>query len=151
LLVDYDIKELKKLLKPEHLQNRKADLWRYHELLPVQDRKNIVSLGEGMTPLIPVPKIGLDMGIPHLHMKDDGCAIAVDDQTMLEEQENVAKTEGAFVCPEGAATFAADRSLRENGWIGEKEKVVVLNTGAGIKYPDSVNIDVPTLQPEDRL
>jgi len=52
----------------------------------------------------------------------------------LSEQARCARTEGAFVCPEGAAALAAVRVLRETGWLSEKERVVVLNTGAGIKY-----------------
>src|SRR5262249_19128326 len=47
-------------------------LWRYHELLPVRDEANVVSLGEGMTPLIPIPSYGRQIGLPGLLMKDEG-------------------------------------------------------------------------------
>lgn len=50
LLVDYDLKEIGKVLKPTDLLTRNTDLWRYHELLPVQNKENVVTLGEGMTP-----------------------------------------------------------------------------------------------------
>ena len=50
---------------------------------------------------------------------------------------HLAAAEGAWVCPEGAACLAAARELRESGWIGEHEQVVVLNTGTGLKYPDT--------------
>jgi threonine synthase len=367
LLVSYNLDELRQNFKPSDLVGRSSDLWRYHELLPVQDEGNVVSLGEGMTPLIPMPQVGVDMGIQNLFMKDegiiptgtfkargaavgvskakelgvqelamptngnagaswslyaaragikssivmpvdapkitrnecaisganlylvnglisdagkivgqavkdhqlydastlkepyriegkktmgleiaeqmgwkvpdvilyptgggvgligiykaltelqelgwigdklprlvavqaegcapivkaweekktesefwpdsstiafgvnvpkalgdflvldaiyktDGCAIAIDDPSLLAEQEKIARMEGAFVCPEGAATFVAARRLRENGWIKEGETVVALNTGMGIKYPDTVQIDVPTLEPEE--
>jgi threonine synthase len=370
LLVNYDLEGLKKELSSSDLIGRSSDLWRYHELLPVEDEKNVVSLGEGMTPFIPMPQIGLDMDIKNLFMKDegiiptgtfkargaavgvskakelgveelamptngnagaawslyaaragikssivmpvdapkitrnecaisganlnlvnglisdagkivgqavkenelydastlkepyriegkktmgleiaeqmdwevpdvilyptgggvgligiykaltelqalgwikddkmprlvavqaegcapivkaweekktesefwadsstiafgvnvpkalgdflvldalyktDGCAIAIDDSSLLAEQEKIAKLEGAFVCPEGAATFVAARRLRENSWIKEGETVVALNTGMGIKYPDTVQVEVPTLEPGEPM
>jgi threonine synthase len=365
LLVDYDLEELRKVLKPEDFKVRNADLWRYHELLPVENKENIVSLGEGMTPFLPMKTIGSDMDITNLFMKDegiiptgtfkargaavgvsmakelkveelamptngnagaawalyaarggiqstivmpvdapkitrnecavaganlylvdglisdagkivgqtvkdydlfdvstlkepyriegkktmgyeiaeqmgwkvpdvilyptgggvgligiykalkelqtlgwieegkmprlvavqadgcapivkawkenkkesefwadsetvafginvpkalgdflvleslyetDGCAISIDDEAILTEQEKIAKMEGAFICPEGASVFVAARRLREENWIKEGEVVVALNTGAGIKYPDTVSVEIPTLQ-----
>ncbi len=80
-----------------------------------------------------------------------GCAIAIDDRDTLQTLAEVARLEGSFVCPEGAAAFAAARQLRESGWIREHERVVVLNTGAGIKYPDTVQIQPPLLQRDERL
>jgi threonine synthase len=64
-----------------------------------------------------------------------GTAIAIDDAQTLTEQARCARLEGAFICPEGAATLAAVRRLRESGWLDADEETVVLNTGAGIKYP----------------
>lgn len=83
--------------------------------------------------------------------ESDGCAITVEDADLLEEQGRIARYEGAFVCPEGAAAFAAARRLRENGWIREEDTVIALNTGSGIKYPETVRIDVPILQPGERI
>ncbi|ANS73314.1 threonine synthase [Paenibacillus yonginensis] len=369
LLVDYDLKELKKNWMPADLAGRSNDLWRYHELLPVMDEKNVVTLGEGMTPLLRMERAGQDMGIPHLLMKDegiiptgsfkargaavgvskakelgvqelamptngnagaawalyaaragikasivmpvgaplitrnevavsganlnlvnglisdagqmvgqavkahglydastlkepyriegkktmgieiaeqmhwkvpdvilyptgggvgligihkalkelaelgwiknklprlvavqaagcapivkaweegrtdsqfweqsetvafginvpkalgdflvlaaiaetDGCAVAVEDGELLQEQALIARLEGAFVCPEGAAAFAAARRLKQSGWIQAEETVLVLNTGSGIKYPETVNVEAPVLQPGDLL
>jgi threonine synthase len=65
-----------------------------------------------------------------------GCAIAVSDADILAAQRRVAELEGAFVCPEGAAGFAAVGQLRASGWIDAGEQVVVLNTGTGLKYPE---------------
>ena len=65
----------------------------------------------------------------------DGTAIAVSDEETLDEQARCARLEGAFVCPEGAAALAAVKLLREGGWLSADDEVVVLNTGAGIKYP----------------
>ncbi|MED3932553.1 threonine synthase [Priestia megaterium] len=364
LLVAYDLEKLKANLSPEDVQSREPNLWRYHELLPVEDPENVVSLGEGMTPLIKMPKLGKEMDIPNLYMKDEGiiptgsfkargaavgvskakelgveqlamptngnagaawslyssradikatvvmpkdapvitrnecavagadlylvdglisdagkivgeaikawglydastlkepyriegkktmgleiaeqfswnlpdvilyptgggvgligiykalnelkelgwikgdlprlvavqaencapivkawnerkqesefwpdsstiafginvpkaigdflvleavyntngCAIAVDEDKIVEEQKKVAQLEGSFICPEGAATFLAARRLREEGWIKENETVVALNTGLGIKYPNTVDIEVPVLE-----
>jgi len=52
LLVRYDIDKISKVLKREDLSKRKPDLWRYEELLPVKHQENIITLGEGMTPLL---------------------------------------------------------------------------------------------------
>ena len=67
----------------------------------------------------------------------DGVAIAVSDQELLEDLARCAPR-GALVCPEGAATLTAVRRLREQGWLERGERVVVLNTGSGLKYPESV-------------
>lgn len=95
---------------------------------------------------INVPKALGDFLVLDAIYKTEGCAIAIDDQSMLDEQEKIAHLEGSFICPEGAAAFVGVRKLRAIGWIKEGETVVVLNTGAGIKYPDTVKIDVPILE-----
>lgn len=95
---------------------------------------------------INVPKALGDFLVLRALYETDGMAIAISDQELLEEQQHIAEYEGAFVCPEGAATFAAAKRLAEQGWIGRDESVVVLNTGAGIKYPDTVKIEVPLLE-----
>jgi threonine synthase len=55
----------------------------------------------------------------------------------------LAAAEGAFICPEGAACVAAAEQLRKDAWIGEDDEVVLLNTGAGIKYPQTVRVHAP--------
>ena len=52
LLVEYDLEKVKTVFKKEMLKQREPNLWRYRELLPVKDSKNIITLGEGMTPLL---------------------------------------------------------------------------------------------------
>ncbi len=76
-----------------------------------------------------------------------GTAVAVTDAELLAAQGELARDEGAWVCPEGAACFAAVRQLRESGWLSGGEDVVVLNTGTGLIYPDTVPVEVPTLSP----
>lgn len=81
----------------------------------------------------------------------EGCAIAVSDDAILKELKSVATTEGAFVCLEGAAAFAAARKLREQDWIKDDDRVVILNTGAGIKYPNTIEVDAPILEKGEKI
>ncbi len=87
---------------------------------------------------ITVPKALGDFLILRAIDETDGCAVAVTDDDLLAEQRRVAELEGAWICPEGAAGFAAVRQLRASGWIGADDEVVVLNTGSGLKYPSTV-------------
>jgi len=72
LLADYDLSEAAKNWKKEDLKNRKPDLWRYHEVLPVRQEENIVTLGEGFTPILPLKNAGKKIGLDHLFLKDEG-------------------------------------------------------------------------------
>ena len=74
-----------------------------------------------------------------------GTAIAVTDEALLAAQVALAQDEGTWVCPECAACFAAVGQLRESGWLSATDEVVVLNTGTGLIYPDTVAVDVPVL------
>ncbi len=47
-------------------------MWRYRELLPLFDEKNLVTLGEGFTPILRLAKIGAKLGLRSLYVKDDG-------------------------------------------------------------------------------
>ncbi|ATA60016.1 threonine dehydratase [Geobacillus stearothermophilus] len=100
---------------------------------------------------INVPKALGDFLVLEAVYETDGCAVAVGDEAILAEQRTVAELEGAFICPEGAAAFAAARKLRESGWIRDGETVVVLNTGTGLKYADLVQVAPPVLEPGDSL
>jgi len=75
----------------------------------------------------------------------------VSDDELLQAQTTLATNEGLFVCPEGAATLAAAEKLRQQNWIKENERVVLLNTGTGLKYPDTVRVNAVTLQPQDDI
>ncbi|WP_328532822.1 threonine synthase [Micromonospora zamorensis] len=72
--------------------------------------------------------------------ESSGTAVAVDDAEILADLRDFAAREGLLLCPEGAACLAAARHLRAGGWIRAGERVVVLNTGAGLKYPDTVDV-----------
>ncbi|MEU8184815.1 threonine synthase [Micromonospora sp. NPDC049044] len=76
-----------------------------------------------------------------------GTAVAVDDADILADLRDFASREGLLLCPEGAACLTAARHLRAGGWIRAGERVVVLNTGSGLKYPDTVDVSrVPVLE-----
>jgi len=80
-----------------------------------------------------------------------GTAVAVDDADLLADQREVARLEGTFICPEGAACFTAVRQLRESGWLSADDRVIVLNTGTGLKYPDTIRPDPPLLAPDGAI
>ena len=71
LLVRYDLERAARTLTKESLSGRRADVWRYREVLPVDNEENIVSLGEGWTPLLPAPRLGKQLGIEQLYIKDE--------------------------------------------------------------------------------
>ena len=81
-----------------------------------------------------VPKAIGDFLILKILRESNGGAIAIDDNEMVRVAREVGASEGLFVCPEGAACFAALKSLRSDGKIRSGERVVVFNTGSGIKY-----------------
>ncbi len=71
LLVRYDLKRIAKILTRQTLYARRADLWRYREVLPVRREDNIVSLGEGWTPLHHAKNLGASLGMAELFVKDE--------------------------------------------------------------------------------
>ena len=72
LLVRYDLDGVRKALSKAALAARPADLWRYRELLPVRRTADIVSLGEAVTPLVPLPKLATKIGSGEILVKDEG-------------------------------------------------------------------------------
>ena len=64
LFARYDLAGLKRDLTPDDLRGRTWDMWRYRELLPVREPEHVVTLGEGMTPLLRVSE--------HVRIKDEG-------------------------------------------------------------------------------
>src|SRR5215213_3978993 len=71
LLVRYDLERAARSLTKESLRGRRADLWRYREVLPVERDENIVSLGEGWTPLLRAERLGALVGLAQLFIKDE--------------------------------------------------------------------------------
>ena len=68
----YDLDKLRNTLTRRQFVAREASMWRYWELLPVEKRKNAVSLGEGWTPLTHTPRLGEELDLPDLWVKDEG-------------------------------------------------------------------------------
>ena len=83
-----------------------------------------------------VPKAIGDFLMLKILRESKGGAIAVDDDEMIRTVREVGSQEGLFVAPEGAACFAALKKLRASGRIDIGERVVIFNTGSGIKYLD---------------
>jgi threonine synthase len=71
LLVRYNIEKAKTRFVKSSLRGRVASLWRYRELLPVQNDANLISLGEGHTPLLDAQKLGAELGLRQLWIKDE--------------------------------------------------------------------------------
>ena len=72
LLVRYDLAGVRKALTKEALAGRPPDFWRYRELLPVRQAADVVSLGEAITPLIRLPRLGAQLGAAEILVKDEG-------------------------------------------------------------------------------
>src|SRR5258708_15336752 len=72
LLARYDTERVVAKVSRAEIATRPPDLWRYHELLPVSATANVVSLGEGMTPLLRMSRTGAALGVPGLIVKDEG-------------------------------------------------------------------------------
>lgn len=68
LVAQYD---LSAGLSRDLLSQRPHNMWRYRELLPIEHDEHIVSLGEGMTPILPLHKLGASLGLPSLYVKDE--------------------------------------------------------------------------------
>jgi threonine synthase len=81
-----------------------------------------------------VPKSFADQVILNDLRESNGNAVAVSDQNILKAQQTLAKTEGIFAAPEGAATLAGLVELLDLGWIQPDERIVLFNTGTGLKY-----------------
>jgi threonine synthase len=68
----YDLVSIASRVTREQIACRSADLWRYHEVLPVRDPANAVRLGEGWTPLIDAPRLADRLGVARALVKDEG-------------------------------------------------------------------------------
>lgn len=97
---------------------------------------------------INVPKALGDFLVLEALYDSAGCAIAVDDESIVAMQRRIGETEGMFICPEGAATLAAAKELRRREWIAPHERVLAINTGSGLKYPDVTIRELEILQPD---
>ncbi len=68
----YDLDAIRPHFQPRDLRDRRADLWRYEEVLPVRDPAHRVTLGEGWTPLLDAPRLADRLGVARVLVKDEG-------------------------------------------------------------------------------
>ena len=97
---------------------------------PWQDARTVAS---GLR----VPAPFADRLILRALRESHGSAVAVTEEEMLDGMLDLAAREGGFACPEGGATVAALRRLRESGAIGADERAVIFDTGSGLKYHEA--------------
>ena len=71
LFAHYDLAAAARTLTKDALRSREKSLWRYREVLPVRAHADIVTLGEGWTPLLPAPRLGAKHGLKKLFIKDE--------------------------------------------------------------------------------
>src|SRR5215467_4346417 len=69
LWVRYDLAAVGRAVAPDAIARRPPSLWRYRELLPLPPEAEPVTLGEGMSPLLPCPRLGEALGVPRLLIK----------------------------------------------------------------------------------
>jgi threonine synthase len=110
-----------------------AKAWDEHK--PVAEMwQNAQTLAAGLR----VPKPYADYIILDILRQSHGTAIAVSDQQIFEAVEEWASKEGVFAAPEGAASLAAYKILLAQGFLKRTDKVVLFNTGSGLKYIDVI-------------
>jgi threonine synthase len=84
---------------------------------------------------IRVPQAIGDFLILRAVRESGGFAIAVDDAAIVAALDEVARTEGFLLCPEGAATYAALKQSLADGRVRRDERAVLFNCASGLKYP----------------
>ncbi|AJA49188.1 threonine synthase [Clostridium pasteurianum DSM 525 = ATCC 6013] len=95
---------------------------------------------------IRVPKALGDFIVLDAVRQSKGTAIEVKDSEIIESLNLLAKTEGLFVAPEGATLVAAADKLIKNGFLKSTDKIVLLNTGCGLKYANLVEEELQVLE-----
>ena len=68
----YDLKGAAAALDRDMLKERPANMWRYFEVMPIRDESNVITLGEGFTPIFQAERLGPEMGCSDLLIKDEG-------------------------------------------------------------------------------
>jgi threonine synthase len=106
--------------------------------------QNAATLAAGLR----VPKAYGDYLILEILNKSGGVALSVTDEEIMDAFRHWAKIEGVFAAPEGAASLAAYRKLRERGFFEADDSVVLFNTGSGLKYLDVIDSQRERQRPE---
>jgi threonine synthase len=95
-----------------------------------------------------VPKALGDFLVLRAARESGGKCIAVSDAEIMEAVGQIGRAEGMFVCPEGAATMAALKKMLAEGSVDKDERVVLFNTGSGLKYTGLFDVDAPVVDPK---
>jgi threonine synthase len=111
---------------------------RFAELFP-----NATTIASG----IRVPAAVGDFMILDAVRASGGRAVAVEEARIREWMALGMRSEGLAICPETAACISALEKLRADSWIKPDERVVIFNTGAVQKYPEAMQVELPTIDP----
>jgi threonine synthase len=100
-----------------------------------------------------VPKPLGDFLVLNAVRESGGTAIAVSDEDMLTAGVQLATDEGIFAAPEGAACVVAAQRLLESGFLKSSDRMVIYNTGSGLKYPEAYSTRFPraSVSEQDKL
>lgn len=101
--------------------------------------KNAHTVASGLR----VPKALGDFLVLQAVRESKGTALSVSDEQMMDAAVVVAEREGIFAAPEGGACVAAARQLLQNGFLNSKDRIVLFNTGSGLKYLDAFSARFP--------
>jgi len=71
LFARYDMDKARSIIQKDHLVHRESSMWRYRELMPIEYEENLITLGEGWTPLVAAKHLGLLLGFSNLYIKDE--------------------------------------------------------------------------------
>jgi threonine synthase len=93
-----------------------------------------------------VPAAIADSVILALLRASQGTAVTVTDDEALAGMREIASSEGVFAAPEGGAVWAGIKKLVADGWIDRDDRVVLMNTGGGLKYGELVSFDFPIVE-----
>jgi threonine synthase len=161
LLPRYDLESVHQHVDRDQISHRTKGMWRWHELLPVVNEENIVSLGEGDAPLLPVPNLGRELGLSTLYVKEEsnnptgsfkarGLAAAISKAKELGVQKVIIPTAGN--AGGAMAAYAARGGLnahifmpRDTPFANLEESRIV---GAGVELVDGLISDAARLAGE---
>ena len=104
-----------------------------------EEHQNVTTMWENAATFaagLRVPKPYGDYLILQILQESGGVALALPDETILASLKDWAKNEGMFLSPEGAAATAGYDHLLQTGFLKAQDRVVLFNTGAGLKYTD---------------
>lgn len=162
LIARYDLADIAAELTPEIASLRPRGIWRWKELLPVEDLRFRIALGEGDTPFLELHRMGREMGMTHLYMKDEafnptgsfkarGMAMAVSRAAELEIEDLVMPTAGN--AGGALAAYAARAGMNAHIYMPRSAPHVnqteVRITGARLILVDGLITDAASRADED--